>query len=43
MNLLDYAILAVFAVFLLSGIYKGFLSTLLSIGAYIVSWLVGIL
>lgn len=43
MNLLDYAILAVFAVFLLSGVYKGFLATLLSIGSYIVSWLVGII
>ena len=37
MNLLDYAILAIFAAFLLSGVYKGFLSTLLSIGCYIVS------
>ena len=43
MNLLDYAILAIFAAFLLSGVYKGFLSTLLSIGCYIVSWLIGII
>ena len=43
MNLLDYAILAIFAAFLLNGVYKGFLSTLLSIGCYIVSWLIGII
>ncbi len=42
LNLLDYAILAVFAAFLLSGVYKGFLSTLLSICSYLVSWLAGI-
>lgn len=39
MNLLDFAILAVFIFFILSGIYKGFLTTLLNIGAYILSWL----
>ena len=42
MNLLDFAILAVFAIFVLSGVYKGFLSTLFSIGAYLVSWLLGV-
>ncbi len=39
MNLLDVAILAVFLFFVLNGVYKGFLSTLLSVGAYIISWL----
>ncbi|MBQ3201028.1 MAG: hypothetical protein IJB22_03815 [Clostridia bacterium] len=43
LNLLDYAILLVFALFLFGGVYKGFLSTLFSIGAFIVSWLVSIL
>jgi len=43
LNLLDYAILLVFALFLLGGVYKGFLNTLFSICAFIVSWLVGIL
>ncbi len=39
MNLLDLAMIAVFLFFVLCGVYKGFLSTLLSIGAYILSWL----
>ncbi|MEG1547426.1 MAG: CvpA family protein [Clostridia bacterium] len=37
MNLLDLAVLGIFALFVLSGLYKGFLSTVLSIGAFIVS------
>ncbi|MBQ9833268.1 MAG: CvpA family protein [Clostridia bacterium] len=43
MNLLDIAILAVLFFFMLSGFYKGFLSTALSTGAYIVSWLISII
>jgi uncharacterized membrane protein required for colicin V production len=39
-NLLDIAVLAVLIFFVLQGIYRGFLSTLLSIGAYILAWLV---
>ena len=42
MNLLDMAVLAVLVLFVLHGIYRGFLPTLLSIGAYILSWLVAI-
>lgn len=42
MNLLDIAVIAVLAFFVLHGIYRGFLPTLLSIGAYILSWLVAI-
>ena len=41
MNILDAAILAIFALFVLAGLYKGFLSTILSIGAFIVSWGLG--
>ncbi len=43
MNLLDLAIVAILALFMLSGLYKGFLSTVLNIGAYIVSWLIGLI
>ncbi len=43
MNLLDLAILAVFAFFVLSGVYKGFLATLLAIAAYILSWLLALI
>lgn len=43
MNLLDYAVIAVLVFFLLNGIYRGFLSTLLSVGAYILAWLAAIL
>ena len=43
MNLLDYAIAAILILFLLYGVYKGFLPTVLSIGAYIVAWLLALL
>ena len=43
MNLLDLAILAVFAFFVLSGVYRGFLPTLLAIAAYILSWLLALI
>ncbi len=43
MNLLDIAVLALFALFLLAGWYRGFVSTLLSIGAYILSALLAFL
>lgn len=36
-NLLDIAVLAVFAFFLLAGWYRGFVNTLLSLGAYTLS------
>ena len=43
MNLLDVAILAIFVFFVLSGVYKGVLSTLLAVGAYIVAWLLALI
>lgn len=43
MNLLDYAVLGLFALFLLLGFYKGFLNTLLSICAFILCWLLALL
>lgn len=43
MNLLDLAALFVFALFILGGMYRGFLYNALSVGAYMVSWLLGIL
>ncbi len=43
MNLLDLAILAIFALFLLAGWYRGFVATLIDIGAFIASWGVGML
>lgn len=43
MNLLDMAILAVFAMFLLSGWYRGFVATIIDIGAFIASWGLGML
>lgn len=42
MNILDYAIVALLLLFTLYGVYKGFLPTLLSIGAYIVTWLLAL-
>ena len=42
MNLIDIAVIGVLALFILHGIYKGFLQTLLSIGAYILAWLAAI-
>ncbi len=42
MNILDLAIIAVFVFFILCGVYKGFVSTLLSIGAYILAWLLAL-
>ena len=42
MNLIDIAVIGVLALFILHGIYKGFLATLLSIGAYILAWLAAI-
>ena len=41
MNLIDLAAIAIIALFVLSGLYKGFMSTLLSIGAYFVSVIFG--
>ncbi|MDO5112196.1 MAG: CvpA family protein [Clostridia bacterium] len=43
MNLLDYAVLGVFVLFLLLGFYKGFLNTLFSICAFILCWLLSLL
>ncbi len=42
MNLLDYCVLGIFVVFILRGIYKGFISTLFSIGAFILAWLLAL-
>lgn len=42
MNLIDIAVIGVLVLFILHGIYKGFLPTLLSIGAYILAWLAAI-
>lgn len=38
MNILDIAVLALFAFFLLSGFYRGFLHTILSLGAYVLAF-----
>jgi len=43
LNILDTCILAVFLFFILTGAYKGFLHTALSLGAYLLSWLLGML
>ena len=43
MNLLDYAIIAILILFTLHGVYKGFLPTILSIGSYILTWLLALL
>lgn len=43
MNILDFAALLVFALYVLGGFYRGFLYSALSIGAYMVSWLTGLL
>ena len=37
MNLLDYCVLGIFVIFILRGLYKGFISTIFSIGAFILS------
>lgn len=42
MNLLDLAALLIFAMFIFAGLYRGFLYNVLSIGAFMVSWLVGL-
>jgi len=42
-NILDHCIIAIFLFFIITGAYKGFLHTALSIGAYILSWLIGML
>lgn len=43
MNLLDLAILAILALFCLSGFHKGFLPTVFSVGSYLASCLLGML
>lgn len=42
MNLLDLAALLIFALFIFAGLYRGFLYNALSVGAFMVSWLVGL-
>lgn len=42
MNLLDIAVIAVLIIFMLHGIYRGFVPTLLAIAAYILAWLMAI-
>ena len=43
MNIIDLAVLLVLAFFVLSGIYKGFLPTVMGIAANIVSWACGMI
>ena len=43
MNLIDLFVIAVLAFFMLSGIYRGFLPSVLLIGVFIVSWACGII
>ncbi len=43
MNLLDYCVLGIFVIFILRGLYKGFISTIFSIGAFILSWLLALM
>ncbi|MDR0840794.1 MAG: CvpA family protein [Christensenellaceae bacterium] len=43
MNLIDLAVIAVFALFVLLGFYRGFISTLLNLGAYVLSAVLGLL
>ena len=43
LNILDIAVIGVFVLFLLTGLYKGFLYNAFSIGAYIISWVFGLL
>ncbi len=43
MNIIDLAVLAVLALFALAGYYRGFLTTLLNLGAYLLSALLGFL
>lgn len=43
MNLIDIFILGVFAMFILAGIYKGFLPTVMSLVANVVSWATGMI
>lgn len=43
MNLLDCCVIAVFAMYILRGLYKGFISTALGVGAFILSWLLALL
>ncbi len=42
LNLLDYCVIGVFLIFILRGLYKGFISTTFSIGAFILSWLLAL-
>lgn len=43
MNLIDLAVVAALALFALAGLYRGFLTTLLNLGAYLVSTLLAFL
>ena len=43
MNIIDLAVILVLAFFVLSGIYKGFLPTVMGIAANIVSWACGMI
>ena len=42
MNIIDCVILFLLCLFILNGYYRGFMTTVLSIGSYILSWLVGL-
>ena len=43
MNLIDLAVLLMFVLFILAGIYKGFISSMLSIAANVVCWACGMI
>lgn len=43
MNILDLVVIAVFVLFVLAGLYRGFLYSAFCIGAYIISWILGML
>ena len=43
MNIRDIAVLAVLALFILAGLYRGFLPTLMSIAANVISWASGMI
>ena len=43
MNLLDYCVIAVLLVYILRGLYKGFIGMALGIGAFILTWLLALL
>jgi uncharacterized membrane protein required for colicin V production len=43
MNILDFAVIAVFILFILAGLYRGFLYSAFCVGAYVIAWILGML